>query len=303
MVQTNQEKLVKMAVQGNIAHPKTTPYRIDTSGKAQTLPGVGSITYNVTLGSPAMGWVADHVEPGVSMRLKDEDVNNGLQTLACVGNEARVVSGEAKNHKGIVIGKHGGIEHLLIYFDEATMEKLIMEDKILIKAYGTGLKLPDHPDIAVKNLDPDLLAKLPVSEQEEGLEVSVKTTIPPYLMGSGIGARTSHSGDYDIMTHDPEAYEKYNLKDLKLGDLVLLEDCDNEYGRGYYKGARTIGVVVHSDCVVTGHGPGVTTLFTTKKPVIQGKIDPQANLANFLDLNKLAEENKSTAEKKENKNS
>ncbi len=298
MLKTNQEKLVKMAVQGSIAHPKTTPYRIDTEGKAHTLPGVGSITYNVTIGSPAIGWVADHVEPGVSMRLKDEDINNGLQTLACVGNEARVISGEAKNHKGVVSGKHGGIEHLLVHFDEDTLEKLVMEDKIIIKAYGTGLRLIDYPEIAVKNLDPELLAKLPIKESKEGIEMPVTTIVPAHLMGSGIGARTSHSGDYDIMTHDKEAYEKYNLKDLRLGDLVLLKDCDNEYGRGYYKGARTIGVVTHSDCVVTGHGPGVTTLLTTKKPMIQGELDPEANIANYLDLDKLMEENKSAAEKK-----
>jgi len=291
MLVTNKDNLVKMSVQGNIAPPKTGPYRINTEGWASTLPGVGGITYNVTVGSPAMGWVADHVEPGVSIRLKDEQDNSGLQTFACVGNEAVVISGEGKGRKGVVTGKHGGIEHVLVHFDEETLEKLAIDDKIGIKAHGTGLALTQHPDIKVKNLDPALLEKLPIQETKEGLEVPVTTRIPPYLMGSGIGAPTTHRGDYDIMTHDPEAYEKYNLKDLKLGDLVLLEDCDNEFGRGYLKGASTIGVVIHSDCVVTGHGPGVTTLFTSKKPVLTGTLDEQANIAQYLDLEALAREN------------
>ena len=31
---------------------------------------------------------------------------------------------------------------------------------------------------------------------------------------------------------------------------------------GYLKGAVSIGVVVHSDCVKMGHGPGITTIVT-----------------------------------------
>ncbi|ACB85876.1 DUF4438 domain-containing protein [Natranaerobius thermophilus] len=292
MVKINKDSLVKMSVQGNISPPKTGPYRINTHGYASTLPGVGGITYNVKVGSSAMGWVADHVEPGVSIKVKDEQDNSGLQTFACVGNEAVVISGSAKGRKGVVIGKHGGIEHVIVQFDDDTLDKLAIDDKIAIKAFGTGLKLTDHPDISIKNLDPDLLEKLPIKETSEGIEVPVTTKIPAHLMGSGIGAPTTHRGDYDITTHDPEAYEKYNLKDLKLGDLVLLEDSDNEFGREYLKGARSIGVVIHSDCVVTGHGPGVTTLLTSKKPVIEGSFDDKANIANYLDLEKLEEENK-----------
>ncbi|OWZ84904.1 DUF4438 domain-containing protein [Natranaerobius trueperi] len=292
MIKTNRDNLVKLGVQGNIAPPKTGPYRINNEGWADTLPGVGGITYNVNVGSPAIGWVADHVEPGVSIKLKEEQDNSGLQTFACVGNEAVVISGAAKGRKGVVTGKHGGIEHVLVHFDEDTLDKLAIDDKITIKSYGTGLRLTDHPDVIVKNLDPDLFEKLPIKETSEGIEVPVKTTIPPYLMGSGIGAPTTHRGDYDIMTQDKEAFEKHNLKDLKLGDLVLLEDCDNEYGRGYLKGARSVGVVIHSDCVVTGHGPGVTTLFTSKKPIITGKQDDNANLVEYLELDKLEQENK-----------
>ena len=48
---------------------------------------------------------------------------------------------------------------------------------------------------------------------------------------------------------------------------MALEDCDNCFGRSYRRGALTVGVVVHSDCFVAGHGPGVTTLFTATMAV------------------------------------
>ncbi len=86
------------------------------------------------------------------------------------------------------------------------------------------------------------------------------------------------------MTADPDAFREYGLDKLRLGDIVLLQDCDNQYGRGYLKGAVSVGVVVHSDCVITGHGPGVTTLFTCKRPLIRGIKDTEANLIAWLSL-------------------
>ena len=106
--------------------------------------------------------------------------------------------------------------------------------------------------------------------------------VPAYLMGSGIGSASAYSGDYDIMTGDWEEIKNCGLDDLKFGDIVMLENCDTSYGRGYLSGAVTIGVVVHSDCILTGHGPGVTTLFTAQTPVIEGILDKNANIANYL---------------------
>ena len=65
-------------------------------------------------------------------------------------------------------------------------------------------------------------------------------------------------------------------------NLVLLEDCDNTYGRGYKKGACSVGIVMHSDCIRMGHGPGVTPLFTAKTALIEGVTDPHANLADLM---------------------
>ena len=47
-------------------------------------------------------------------------------------------------------------------------------------------------------------------------------------------------------------------------------------------GAITIGVIAHSNSVISGHGPGVTTVLTSPKGMIEPFIDPDANLINYL---------------------
>ncbi|QOR35733.1 DUF4438 domain-containing protein [Clostridium sp. 'deep sea'] len=286
----NRDKLVMVSVQGEISHPGKgrNPYRINTrNGKTMVLPGTGGITYNKKIGDICTGFMADHVEPGVSMKLKDENANGGLNVLSCVGNVAKVVSGDAKGDLGYVTGKHGGIEHVLVYFPEETLEKLTIGDKILVKSFGTGLEIEGFEDIHVMNLDPDLFDKMGVKVAEDGvLEVPVATEVPAYLMGSGIGSSNAYRGDYDIMTADPETYVSCGLNKLRFGDIVLLRDCDTTHGRGYLNGAVTIGVVVHSDCVLAGHGPGVTTLMTSKTTRIRGVKCENANIANYLGVTK-----------------
>jgi hypothetical protein len=61
-------------------------------------------------------------------------------------------------------------------------------------------------------------------------------------------------------------------------------DHDNRFGRAYRKGAVSIGVVVHSDCRESGHGPGVTTIMTAASPVIRPVKDPRANLADIFGI-------------------
>lgn len=284
-MKTNTEKLVQIAVSGQVAFARSFgPWEIKHDGQPFMLPSVGGITYNVKIGDLASGFEADHVEPGVSMRREDRDENSGLNTLACVGNTATVISGDAKGETGYVTGKHGGIEHVIVYFPQATLGKMGPEDKIQIRSWGTGLALTDIPEIKVKNLDPDLLAKMDLKVKEGALEVPVTTTVPAHLMGSGMGSPSSQRGDYDIMTADPKAYKNHGLDKLRFGDLVLLENCDTTFGRGYLEGAVTIGVVVHSDCLLAGHGPGITTLFTAKTPIIRGIKNQQANIGHWLGI-------------------
>ncbi|WP_283592815.1 DUF4438 domain-containing protein [Paraclostridium bifermentans] len=282
MLKTNKDKVVKWSVQGKIHHPLALSYRVTHEGKPVILPSTGGISYNVKIGDCVYGLAGDHVEPGVSIRNEDVRESNALMTFACIGNEAKVVSGEAKGAKGYVTGMHGGIEHVLVHFDEETLKNLAIDDKIMVKAYGQGLKLEGFDDIHIMSIDPNLFEKLGIIEKDGKIQVPVVAKVPPYLMGSGIGSSSAYTGDYDIMTADFDEIKRLGLDKLKFGDLVLLEDCDNTYGRGYLKGAVSIGVIVHSDCVTLGHGPGVTTIMVSKTPIIEGIIDENANISKYI---------------------
>ena len=290
MLKTNKDKLVMMSIQGRISYPvRKGPYRVNYEGKPVIVPGVGGITYNIKVGDCAFGWEADHVEPGVSTVVdeekRNESPNIAYNILACIGNQARVVSGEAKGSIGTVTGHHGGIEHVLIDFDEETLEKLCIGDKILIKSFGQGLKLLDYPEIMLFNLDPAFLEKMNIKEIGEGsIEIPVTCEIPAKLMGSGLGSASVASGDYDITTADKSMVEKYQLNKLRFGDIVAISNADNSYGRSYREGAVTIGIVIHSDCVLAGHGPGVTTLLTSKSGEIKFNLHKDANIANYLKI-------------------
>ncbi|MEM3725371.1 MAG: DUF4438 domain-containing protein [Candidatus Bathyarchaeia archaeon] len=292
MLKANVDKLVKLSVVGEVASPifGRGVYNISAEGVPMVLPGVGGITYNVRVGDPACGWEADHVEPGVSIENKENDprfgqsANTALNVLSCVGNEAVVVSGDAKGAKGVVTGKHGGIEHVLVDFQPEVLDKLMLGDKILVKAFGVGLKLLDFPEIKVMNIDPCFLEALNPKPKKDKLEIPVTHVVPASIMGSGLGSNTSHSGDYDIQLFDENTRRQYGLDDLRLGDLVAILDADNSYGRIYRQGAVSIGIVVHTNCVTSGHGPGVTTLFTSPTGKIIPRIDEKANIASLLKL-------------------
>lgn len=292
MLKTNVDKLVKISVFGEVVSPVIgrSVYDISAEGVPMVLPGVGGITYNIRIGDPACGWEADHVEPGVSVENKENDprfgqgANAAFNVLSCVGNEAVVVTGEAKGAKGVVTGKHGGIEHVLVDFQAETLEKLMLGDKVLVKAFGVGLKLPDFPQILVMNMDPRFLKALNPKPKGDKLEVPVTHIVPAATMGSGLGTNHTYSGDYDIQLFDKGVIKKHGLEDLRLGDVVAIMDADHSFGRIYKQGAVSVGIVVHTNCVTSGHGPGVTTLFTSSKGKIVPKIDAKANIATLLKL-------------------
>jgi len=291
MLKTNVEKLIKISVMGEIASPTIrNVYNVSATGKPLVLPGVGGITYNLRVGDPACGWEADHVEPGVSVENKENDARSGqaantaFNVLSCIGNQAIVSTGDAKGAMGTVTGKHGGIEHVLVDFPSEILEKLVLGDRILIKAYGIGLKLLDFPDLRVLNMDPSLLEAWNTKPNGAKLEVPVTHIVPAAIMGSGLGANQVNSGDYDIQLFDSGVVERYGLGSLRLGDLVAIIDADHSFGRIYRQGAVSVGVVVHTNCVTAGHGPGVTTLMTSPDGKIIPQIDKNANIASLLKL-------------------
>ncbi len=293
MIKTNRDLLVMQSVIGAISSPaKSSPYRISHNGIPMILPGTGGITYNFAIGDNCMNLIGDHVEPGVSMKQIGKDkqyYNGGLNISACIGNIAKIVSGEAKGKTGYVTGKHGGIEHILVWFDENILEDLVIGDRIQIKSFGLGLAIEDHPEITITNLAPDLLNKINPEFDDEGyLMVPVTHIIGPEIMGSGIGASTVARGDYDITTADPITVKKYNLETLRFGDIIAITDTDNTFGRTFRTGAISIGVVVHSNCVIAGHGPGFTTIFTSATGKIKPVMKSYANIAHYLGVKDLS---------------
>lgn len=292
MIKTNANKLIKISVIGEVSSPivSKSVYRISANGIPLIFPGVGGITYNLRVGDLACGWEADHVEPGVSLENKENDsrygnaANTAFNVFSCIGNTAKIVNGDAKGSKGVVTGKHGGIEHVLVDFPEDTLEKLIPGDKILIKSLGVGLKLVDYPEIRMINMDPKFLEVLNPQEIDRKIQVPVTHIIPAAIMGSGLGANHVHSGDYDLQMFDKKMNKDYGLDDLKLGDLVAIKDADHSFGRIYRQGAISIGIVVHTNCVTAGHGPGITSLMTSASGKIIPKINEKANIAYLLNL-------------------
>ncbi|MFI3284344.1 MAG: DUF4438 domain-containing protein [Erysipelotrichaceae bacterium] len=288
-MKTNIEKLVKISVQGSVNHPKLRfpGHRVGHDGIGRTVPAVAGITYTQFIGDSCIGLVGDHVEPGVSSKNPNPDDNAAYNTLACVGNEAIVISGDAKGRKGLVTGKHGGADHVMLAFDAETLDLLTCNDQFLVKGFGLGLALSDYPDVHTMNLSPDLLEKWGIVENGDGtLNVPVAAIVPAYLMGSGLGSTTSFSGDYDIMMHDANKVKEFNLDELRFGDLVYIQDHKSMFGPDYLEGASTIGVIVHSDSFSSGHGPGVCVLLTSDRPILKPVLSKTANLKDIYHFNK-----------------
>jgi hypothetical protein len=289
MLRTNEKQLVVTSVQGQPVYPSARrPFSVDHQGRPYLLPSVGGITYNIKVGDSAFGWAGDHLEPCVSTMADSKDGFSALNTsyhfYACIGNQARIVSGDMKGKTGTVTGHHGGTEHIMIDFPQSVVEKMTYDDKILIRSVGQGLQLLDFPDIHCYNVDPALVHKMGIKIKGKAVEVPVAAIVPGKLMGSGIGSGTVVTGDYDIMTADLNQLKEHKLERLKLGDIVAIMDHDNIYGRCYRKGAVTIGVVIHADCFAAGHGPGVATIFSSARPLVAPRMVKNANIGQYLKI-------------------
>lgn len=283
MLQTNSNELVVMAVTGYISAPTLgrSAYRPDTEGTGTVLIGMAGIVYNARVGDPAYGWSGDHVEPGVSIAHPDSDVDHAMHYLACVGNEAMVVDGPAAGARGIVTGEHA---RLLVDFPPDVLEQLAVGDRILIKTHGRGLRFLDFPGVLVKKAGPNLVAKWGLRVSHDGrLQVPVTAQIPAHIMGSG-AELTPEFVDQDLMTGDRAALAELGIDNLRLGDLVAVMDTDHRYGRGYRPGGVSIGLIMHGDSVMNGHGPGCQDMLACVNGEIEPVLDPNANIAHILDI-------------------
>lgn len=287
MLKTNKERLVKMAVAAEVVHPSASRgYRVDFDGVPRIGMGSSGIKYNVTVGDLCYGYAGgDHVEPGLSVNNTNQAERTALWVLGCVGNEATVTTGDAKGTKGRIIGKH---VNFMAWFGPEDQVRINIGDKIRVKSWGVGLEIEGFEDVMVNKLDPELLVKMGIEEKDDKLVVPVTSEYPAHIMGSGYGMWPV-TVDYDIQTTCPEVFDELGLKKIRLGDIVALRDQLNWYGRGYYKGAVTIGVVIHGWSYSAGHGPGVTTLLSAKPGKIVTRIDPHANIAYYLGLREKPE--------------
>jgi hypothetical protein len=285
----NREKLVAVSVMGHIAHPSfpglpAEPYRLASDGTPFLLPTYGGIVYNVSVGDCAFGWAADCVHPGISISFPSEVGNRGLNIFACVGNPAVVMSGEGKGIKGVVTGKSGRFsEHVIVHFPKAARVKLAINDKIVIRSQGVGMLLHEHPEIVCKSMSPQLFDALEPATVDDVLRVPVVASIPAHLIGAGAGL-TSEGGSIHMQTTDRAEIAARKLDQLRLGDIVALEDYDSRYQHGYLRGATGIAVIGQTDGPRAGYGPGMTLLMTAVKNRIQPVITPGVNLVELLGL-------------------
>lgn len=285
----NQDKLVTVSVMGNIVHPSfpglpAEPYRLASDGTPFLLPTYGGIVYNVSVGDSAFGWMADCVHPGVSIAFPNDLGNRGLNIFACVGNEAVVMSGDGKGTRGVVTGKSGRFsEHVIIHFPKDARLKFAINDKIVIRARGVGMAFDDLPDIKMKSLSPNLLKSLEAGIVGGKLQVPVVAKVPAHLVGAGAGL-TSEGGSIHIQTTDRKEVAAKGLDQLRLGDIVALEDYDSRYQHGYLRGAVGIAVIGQTDGPRAGYGPGMTLLMTDVGGRIEPVVRPNVNLVDLLGL-------------------
>ena len=286
---TNHDRLVTLSVMGHIAHPSfpglpAEPYRLAADGTPFLLPTYGGIVYNVSVGDSAYGWAADCIHPGVSIAFPSENGNRGLNTFACVGNEAFGMSGEGKGTRAVVTGKSGRFsEHVILHIPKAARTRLAIGDKIVIRASGVGLSLPELPEVRLKSLSPQLFHALGATSIAGRLEVPVVACIPPHLIGAGAGL-TSEGGSLHLQTTDRAELAAKQLDRLRLGDIVALEDYDSRYQHGYLRGAVGIAVVGQTDGPRAGYGPGMTLLMTDPTGAIEPIRKDSVNLIDLLDL-------------------
>ena len=295
-IEFNRDLLVEQAVQGLISPPamRESVYRVHADGEVRLLPGTGSITYNFRTGDSAIHMAGNHVEPAVSLispgaegnRTSSE--NRALNALSMIGNPVRIASGAAVGEQGWVVGKHGGVEHLIVDFDPEIYGLLNIGDIMQIRTLGAGMQLTNIDGVKVFNASPTLIDAFNHNgagiTADGKLRIGVTHIIPAKIMGSGLGRDHVFTGDYDIQMFDTEVNERYDLESLRFGDIVAILDADHSYGRTWLGSAVSIGVVSHGRSDSAGHGPGVTTLFTSRDGLIEPVVDADANLKFLLDI-------------------
>ncbi len=283
-ISTNKDKLLTMAVQGKIVHAEPSrSYTTTWDGKPKMAIGIGGINYNLKIGDKVFGWASgDRATVGVATVGTGESRGRASWlTLTSIGNQVKVLEGEAKGDKGVIVGKFES--YALVHFEDSVLERLEIGEKLQVKAKGVGLEIQGFKDVFIHGLTPELLEKIVTQNAAGKLEVLVVKEIPAEIVGRGAGGG-SLSGNWHIQTCYPPDIKKYGLDELRFGDLVLLKDTQTDYGRGYFKGGATVGVVCAGPSDISGLGIGVTPILSTRTDKLTARIDPTANIGKYLGL-------------------
>jgi hypothetical protein len=258
-------RLVAVNLLGVVEHPALgdTPYRVNRDGRSYVPAGDGGIVMDLKLGDSVFRLDGDHAAPGACLVHPDPASRHALASYACIGNQARVRTGQAAGAQGAVVGKRGEEGRVIVAFGQDDLARLRPGDEVAVRARGQGLCPPGlPPGVMTMNIDPDLLAALPVDVPGPGeggaVTVSVRMSVPSRLAGNGIG-RPAVAWDLDLQL-SPRGPD--GAGDLALGDLVAVTDVDARYNMGYRRGWVTVGVIGHCTSPLPGHGPGLTPVLT-----------------------------------------
>jgi Domain of unknown function (DUF4438) len=255
---------------GTVEHPELgdSPYRIDTDGRPYVPVGDGGLVLGLALGDSVFAVDGDHAAPGVCLIHRDNAARHALVLYSCIGNRAEVRTGAASGARGAVIGKRGENGQVIVGIRPADLATMRPGDQVSVRSRGQGYRPAWLPAaISIMNLDPDLLAALPVSQAEGRVVVAdVRTVLPARLAGNGLG-RPAAGWDLDLQIGEGEG------KDLRLGDVVAIQDIDARYNMGFRSGWVSVGIVVHGSSPLPGHGPGMTPILTGPRSELVARAD------------------------------
>ena len=267
---SGQLNAVAVNLLGSVEHPEfgDSPYRVDADGQPYVPVGDGGIVLGLSLGDSVFALDGDHAAPGACLMHRDQAARHALVLYSCIGNEAVARTGAAAGARGAVLGKRGEAGRVITVFREADLARMRPGDQVSVRGYGQGSRpgwLPD--DVSVANVDPDLLGELPASAGAGGVvTVGVRAVLPAKLSGNGLG-RPAAGWDLDLQVRPGDGH------DLRLGDLVAIEDIDARWNMGYRRGWVSVGVVVHGSSPLPGHGPGMTPILTGPRSALVTRTD------------------------------
>jgi Domain of unknown function (DUF4438) len=270
-------RAVAVNLLGVVEHPALgdTPYRIDRDGRPYVPAGDGGVVMDLRLGDSVFGLDGDHAAPGACLVHPDPASRHALASYACIGNQARVRTGQAAGARGAVVGKRGEEGRVIVAFAQDDLARLRPGDEVAVRSRGQGLCPPGLPlDVTIMNLDPEMLGSLPVDLAGQGgpVNVGVRMSVPSRLAGNGIG-RPAVAWDLDLQLPGPDL-----AGDLALGDLVAVTGLDARYNMGYRRGWVTVGVIGHGASPLPGHGPGLTPVLTGPAAALRPVPDPAGHV-------------------------